>query len=60
MTKKTATQKLMERNARAVAKMKRGVAADRELHERVRRGELTAGQAFLMKKSKRFPNGPSQ
>jgi hypothetical protein len=46
----TQTEKLARKNAAAIKKMRRGEAETNELHEKVRRGEMTAGEALLEKK----------
>jgi len=50
--KKTQSQKINEQNAKAVKKLKQGVQETAKLQEKVRNGELTAGQAFLLKGEK--------
>ena len=46
---RTMTEKLAARNAKVVAKMKREESSTNEIHKRIARGEITAGQALLQK-----------
>jgi hypothetical protein len=49
MARKTESQRLAEKNSKAIANMKKGSEETAELQERVRRGELTAGEALRLK-----------
>lgn len=46
---KTQTEKLAEKNAKAVAKHREDVRATAELQKRVARGELTAAEALMQR-----------
>jgi len=49
MSKLTQSEKLQRKNSKAIAKMRAAEKRTNELHERVRRGEISAAEAFRLK-----------